>query len=82
MIIYIPNHVSKALHVAALLFLKHHNTTLPLKLLLRGSPDLTVNNNVFLTTEVLKFIHKLCNNLLLLCLAPLVNKGNSIIIWS
>ena len=31
--------------------------TLPLKLLLRGSPDLTGNNNVFLTTEVLKFIH-------------------------
>ena len=30
---------------------------LSLKLLLRGSPDLTVNNNVFLTTEVLKFIH-------------------------
>ena len=30
---------------------------LPLKLLLRGSPDLTGNNNVFLTTEVLKFIH-------------------------
>ena len=47
---------------------------LSLEILLRGSPDLTVNNNVFLTTEVLKFIHKidLCNNLLLLCLAPLV----------
>ena len=31
--------------------------SLPLKLLLRGGPDLTRNNNVFLTTEVLKFIH-------------------------
>ena len=30
---------------------------LSLKSLLRGSPDLTVINNVFLTTEVLKFIH-------------------------
>ena len=30
---------------------------LSLEILLRGSPDLTVNNNVFLTTEVLKFIH-------------------------
>ena len=31
---------------------------LSLEILLRGSPDLTVDNNVFLTTEVLKFIHK------------------------
>ena len=30
---------------------------LSLEILLRGSPDLTVNKNVFLTTEVLKFIH-------------------------
>ena len=30
---------------------------LSLNLLLRGSTDLTVNNNVFLTTEALKFIH-------------------------
>ena len=30
---------------------------LSLNLLLRGSTDLTVNSNVFLTTEVLKFIH-------------------------
>ena len=30
---------------------------LSLEILLRGSPDLTVINNVFLTTEVLKFIH-------------------------
>ena len=30
---------------------------LSLEVLLRGSTGLTVNNNVFLTTEVLKFIH-------------------------
>ena len=27
MIIYIPDHASKALYVVAVLFLKHHNTT-------------------------------------------------------
>ena len=30
---------------------------LSFEILLRGNTDLTVNNNVFLTTEVLKFIH-------------------------
>ena len=62
MIICLPNHASKALHV-----------------LLHGNPDLTVKTNVFLTTEVLKFFHNsagLVNYLVLLCLAPLVNKGS------
>ena len=82
MIIYIPNHVSKALYVVAVLFLKQHyffdylnyqdqrqelfnsinnflspDYPLSLEILLRGSPDPTVNNNVFHITEVLKFIH-------------------------
>ena len=33
------------------------NYPLSLEILLRGSPDLTIDNNVFLTTDVLKFIH-------------------------